>query len=402
MKTAFRVLAIFVALVFTAGLSYMAVAGALLRNQAMEQPEANDNPASLGEVAAKVAEAETYLDAFFIEETDPTALGDAAVSGMIEATGDRWSYYISAEEYDSHMESVNNAYVGIGVTILWNEEEGGFEISSVTAGGPAERADVRVGDILILVEDQDVGELGQDGTVAMVRGEEGTTVNMTFRRNGQILNKDVLRESIETVVVTDRMLDGQIGLITIENFDANSSLRTLQAIERLVGDGAKSLIFDVRNNPGGLKTELITLLDYLLPEGPLFYSYYYNGKSDVDLSDASCLEIPMVVLVNENSYSAAEFFAAALQEYDWAQVVGTQTVGKGYMQNTFRLTDGSAMAISTGRYCTPNGVSLAGIGITPDHIVELDEESETLLYYDRLEQADDAQLQTAIALLSGG
>lgn len=398
MKTAFRVLAVFAALIFVAGLSYLAVAGMVLQNQAPKQESQDD----LGAVAAKVAEAETYLDTFFVEDPDPTALGDAAVSGMIEATGDRWSYYISAAEYQAHMENVNNAYVGIGVTIRWNEEEAGFEITSVTAGGPAERADVRVGDILILVEDQNVAELGQDGTVSLVRGEEGTTVNMTFRRGGQVLNKDVLRESIETVVVTSEMLDGQIGLITIENFDANSSLRAIQAVERLVGDGAKSLIFDVRNNPGGLKSELIELLDYLLPEGPVFYSYYYNGESDVDMSDASCLEIPTVVLVNADSYSAAEFFAAALQEYGWAEIVGTQTVGKGYMQNTFRLSDGSAMAISTGRYCTPNGVSLAGVGITPDHIVELDEEAAAQLYYGLLDKSDDAQLQKAIALLTGG
>ncbi len=402
MKTAFRVLAIFAALVFVAGLSYLAVASAMLQNQAMQQGSQDDGSAALGDVAAKVAEAETYLDTFFIEDPDLTALGDAAVSGMIEATGDRWSYYISAADYQAHMESVNNAYVGIGVTIRWNEEEAGFEITSVTEGGPAERAGIQVGDILILVEDQDVGELGQDGTVSVVRGEEGTTVNMTFRRGDQVLNKDVLRESIETVVVTYEMLNGQIGLITIENFDANSALRAMQAVESLVGDGAQSLIFDVRNNPGGLKTELITLLDYLLPEGPLFYSYYYNGESEVDMSDASCLEIPTVVLVNEDSYSAAEFFAAALQEYDWAEIVGTQTVGKGYMQNTFRLTDGSAMAISTGRYCTPNGVSLAGVGITPDHVVELNEEAAAQLYYGLLEQADDAQLQAAIALLNGG
>jgi carboxyl-terminal processing protease len=272
---------------------------------------------------------------------------------------------------------------------------------SVTAGGPAETAGVQVGDILLFVDGESVEDLGLDGTKSAVRGEEGTSVTLTFRRAGETFDLSVTRASIETVVVSYEMLDDQIGLITIENFDTNCAKRAMQAIETLIGEGAQSLIFDVRYNPGGMKTELVELLDYLLPEGPLFYSYYYDGTSDVDYSDASYLDIPMAVLVNADSYSAAEFFAAALQEYGAAEVVGVQTCGKGYFQNTFRLSDGSAMAISTGRYCTPNGVSLAGVGITPDVVVELTEEQDYLLYYGQLDHAEDDQLQAAIALLTG-
>ncbi len=397
MKTVFRVFAVFAALAFTTALSCLVISGTGTAAADDGATAAVSDP-----VSGKVAEAKAYLDRFFIEETDDTALGDAAVSAMIEATGDRWSYYISADEYAAYRENLENAYVGIGVTIQWNEEASGFEIMSVTEGGPAEEAGVQVGDILIAVEGQSTANLTSDETSDLVRGEEGTAVSLTFRRDGQTLELSVMRASIETVVVSYEMLDNQIGLITIENFDMNCALRAMQAAEALVGQGAEGLIFDVRNNPGGLKSELVELLDYLLPEGPLFYSYYYDGTSDVDYSDETCLEIPMVVLVNENSYSAAEFFAAALQEYDWAEVVGTQTSGKGYFQNTFQLSDGSAIAISTGRYCTPNGVSLAGVGITPDQIVELDEESTVLLYYDQLSHEDDAQLQAAIALLTGG
>ncbi len=402
MKSAFRVLAVFIVLVFTAALSYLLVANAVLSNQ-LEQATTNTvQTVEQGEVAEKIAEAEQYLDTFFVEEPDKTVLGDAAVSAMIEATGDRWSYYVSAAEYEAYMETVNNAYVGIGVTISWSEEGLGYEIMSVTAGGPADAAGIQVGDILTEVEGQNVGDLGLDGTKNTVRGQEGTSVHLTLRRDGQVYDVDVMRASIETIVVSYEMLEDNIGLITIENFDANSAHYAKLAVESLVGDGAESLIFDVRNNPGGLKTELISLLDYLLPEGPLFYSYHYNGASNVDYSDASCVKIPMVVLVNENSYSAAEFFAAALWEYDYAKVVGTQTSGKGYFQNTFQLTDGSALVISTGKYCTPNGVSLAGIGITPDEVVELSDEEFLLLYYDQLEREEDDQLQAAIALLSGG
>jgi carboxyl-terminal processing protease len=397
MKAVFRTLAVFVSLAFVVTLSYFALASTAAGSQTTTQTTSASN----GAVADKVAEAEAYLDHYFVEDTDDTALGDAAVSAMIEATGDRWSYYISAEDYQAYLENMNNAYVGIGVTIQWNEDEAGYEIMSVTAGGPAETAGVQAGDILLFVDGESVEDLGLDGTKSAVRGEEGTSVTLTFRRAGETFDLSVTRASIETVVVSYEMLDDQIGLITIENFDTNCAKRAMQAIETLIGEGAQSLIFDVRYNPGGMKTELVELLDYLLPEGPLFYSYYYDGTSDVDYSDASYLDIPMAVLVNADSYSAAEFFAAALQEYGAAEVVGVQTCGKGYFQNTFRLSDGSAMAISTGRYCTPNGVSLAGVGITPDVVVELTEEQDYLLYYGQLDHAEDDQLQAAIALLTG-
>lgn len=393
MKAVYRTLAVFAALVFVAGLGYFAAFGAL----SAQQVTPDETP--LGAVAAKVAEAETLIDSYFVGETDETLLGDGAVEGLIDAMGDRWSYYISAEEYQQYRENMDNAYVGIGVTIQRSEDDSGYEIKSVTAGGPAEEAGVQVGDILIAAAGESLAELDLTATKALVRGTEGTFVTLTFRRNGEELTLEVERRSIETQVVSYELLDDGIGLITIENFDTNCARDAKIAVEKLVGNGAQGLIFDVRYNPGGMKTELCDLLDYLLPEGPLFYSYYYDGSSDVVYSDASCIDLPMAVLVNADSYSAAEFFAAALQEYGAAQVVGTATVGKGYFQNTFRLSDGSAMAISTGRYCTPNGVSLAGVGITPDLTVELEAEEEAMLYYGALAHEDDAQLQAAIALL---
>ena len=163
--------------------------------------------------------------------------------------------------------------------------------------------------------------------------------------------------------------------------------------------GATGLIFDVRNNPGGYKHELVDILDYLLPEGPLFRSVDYSGKENVDMSDASFLDMPMAVLVNYSSYSAAEFFAAALQEYEAAVIVGEQTYGKGRFQTVFNLSDGSAINISIGQYTTPNGVSLVGQGITPDYVVEFTDQQKADLYYNRLDKADDDQLQKAIEVL---
>lgn len=207
------------------------------------------------------------------------------------------------------------------------------------------------------------------------------------------------RRTIEQIAAEGTMLDGNVGYVKIENFDKNSADHTIAAIKTLIDEGAESLLFDVRNNPGGYKDELVEVLDYLLPEGVLFRMVYYNGEETVDESDADCVTLPMAVLVNSESYSAAEFFAAALQEYGVAEVVGTQTSGKGYFQNTYRLSDGSAVALSSGTYYTPNGVSLANVGITPDLMVEMEDEDFAALYYDQLEPADDNQLQAALDLL---
>ena len=198
------------------------------------------------------------------------------------------------------------------------------------------------------------------------------------------------------------MLEDNIGLVTIENFDLRCAEESIAAIEALLAQGAESLIFDVRNNPGGYKTEMVELLDYLLPEGVLFRAEDYRGVEEVDESDADCLEIPMAVVVTLNSYSAAEFFAAALSEYEAAVVVGEKTFGKGYFQNTFPLPDGSAVNLSIGKYCTPKGVSLADVGLAPDVSAPVDEETAARIYYDLLDPMEDPQILAAINALKKG
>jgi len=195
------------------------------------------------------------------------------------------------------------------------------------------------------------------------------------------------------------MLEDNIGLVTIVNFDARCFDESKAAIEQLLKEGATALIFDVRNNPGGYKDEMVKLLDYLLPEGVLFRSEDYRGKVQIDESGADHLDIPMAVLVNGYSYSAAEFFAAALMEYDAATVVGQKTYGKGYFQTTIYLNDGSAVGLSIGKYTTPEGKSLAGVGIIPDIVVEVDEETDAAIYAGILEPEHDPQIQAAVNAL---
>lgn len=345
---------------------------------------------------AKTAEIGAYLDRFFIDDYDEDTLADAAASAMVEATGDRWSYYLTAEEKSSYDEQMRNAYVGIGVTITVQEELGGMRIEAVTADGPAEEAGLLTGDIITEVEGEKTLDLGMTGTRTKVRGEEGTFVTLTILRGEESFPVSVERRSIQTPVATYEMLDGQIGYIKIANFDTRCAEETNAAMDELIAQDAQALIFDVRNNGGGYKNELVKVLDKILPEGILFQSEDYQGSKQIDRSDADCIDLPMAVLVNQDSYSAAEFFAAAIQEYDWGTVVGTKTVGKGNFQTAFTLSDGSMLNLSIGKYYTPQGRSLTDTGVIPDIEITLSDEDDAKLYYGQLEKADDAQLQAAI------
>lgn len=349
---------------------------------------------------SKLMELEDLIHERFIGEADSAEMEDGAAAGMVAALGDRWSYYIPADEYAAHMEQMQNAYVGIGVTITTEFVNDGVEVLQVEPNGGAKAAGILVGDIILSVEDQSIAQIGIDAAKDLIRGEENTQVKLTILRGEQKLDLQVMRQVIEVQVASGQMLEGNIGLVKINNFDERCADETLAAVEQLLDQGAEKLIFDVRFNPGGYKTELVEVLDYLLPEGALFRSLHYTGKETVDESDADCLEMPMAVLINGSSYSAAEFFAAALNEYDWAVVVGEPTVGKSYFQNTIQLKDGSAVGLSVGKYFTPNGVSLADEGgLQPEVKVEVDEETAAKIYSGELDPKEDPQILAAIEAL---
>ena len=353
----------------------------------------------IGLKPSKLDQLETLIEEKFIGESDPEKLADAAANAMVKATGDRWSYYIPASEYESYREQTENAYVGVGMTIQNTEDASGFLIIDVVPEGPAAQAGIQIKDLLIRVEDTDIRSLTAAEVRDLVKGTEGTSVSLTVFRQGTNETITVQRRKVETPVATFEMLNGNIGLVTIENFDERCAAESIEAIETLLKNGAEKLIFDVRHNPGGFASELVELLDYLLPEGELFRTVRYDGQEHVDTSDADCLEVPMAVLVNASSYSAAEFFAAALREYEAAVVVGEQTVGKGYFQSTYQLADGSAVALSIGKYFTPKGVSLAETGVTPDVVVMVQEEEAEAIYYGTLTPEEDPQIQAAIKAL---
>lgn len=390
---------IVLAVVLTAAVVFGATFGVMYaRNKALEA-KVEELSATNGE-NRKLSELRGLIDQVYIGEIDEDYMTECLCAAMVEGIDDEWSYYISAEDYAAFVENQTNSYVGIGITIrLIEETDPGFTIIEISPDSPAEKAGLKPGDILIGVGGQSAIEIGMDETKNLVRGEAGTDVTVKFLIDGEEKDITMKRASVKSVNVTYELLEDQIGYVHIKNFEQDCAKDSIAAIEDLRLQGAQSLIFDVRFNPGGMKNELVMLLDYLLPEGVIFRSERYDGTSDTDTSDANYLDMPMCVLVNVDSYSAAEFFAAALQEYGAATIVGTQTYGKGYFQQCLRLSDGSAVNISTGKYFTPNGVSLAGVGITPDKVVEISDDDYLAVYLGSIEHKDDIQLQTAIDVL---
>ena len=346
---------------------------------------------------SKIEEIKAVIDDYFIGDADMTKAEDAAAAAMIKALGDKWSYYISAEDYASHMENKNNAFVGIGITITVREDGTGEDIIEVKPGSSAQEAGILPGDVLIKVDGASIAGMDSEQVAALVRGEEGTSLTVTVLRNGGEMEFTMKRQTIRVAVATGELLPGNIGLVKIVNFNANCAKETIAAVKELQEQGADKLIFDVRNNPGGYVDEMIQVLDFLLPEGVLYRDLDCYGNEGEEKSDKACLELPMAVLVNGNSYSAAEFFAACLQEKDWATVVGENTTGKGHYQNTIRLDDGSAVNLSTGKYFTPSGVNLTETGgIVPDIIEAVDKETAALIYAGAVPAAEDPQIQAAV------
>lgn len=316
---------------------------------------------------SKLERLSAVIDRQFIGDADVTRMEDAAAEAMIGALGDRWSYYISAEEYASHLDRQSNSYVGIGVTVQKEANDKGIEIVAVNPDGPAAEAGILMGDIITHADGTFLGDLTLSAGKSLIIGEKNTKVVLTVLRGEETLEVTVTRKVIHSRTAEGVMLTDDTGYVVITNFHEGAGTETVEEVEKLLEQGAEKLIFDVRNNPGGYVHEMVYALDYLLPEGPLFRSVNYNGAESVDASDADCLDLPMAVLINGNTYSAAEFFAAALSEYDWAVTVGEPTCGKGYYQTTIQLGDGSAVQLSTGAYTTPNGVNLTEVGgLKPD------------------------------------
>lgn len=333
------------------------------------------------EQALKYLEVKSVLDKYYVGDVDEDAVSAAAFSAMVQALGDKWSYYMSPAEYQSYQLYSENQYVGIGVTIEADESTGGYRVSGVKIGSPAETAGILTGEIILAVDEESVIGLKTNEVRNLITAKLDESVAITLKRlDGNEAKVTVDCRVVYSDPVISEMKSGNVGYIRIDNFQTGAAKNAIAAIEDLISRGAIGFVFDVRSNPGGLLSELIDLLDYLLPSGDIFVSVNEANVESVTKSDNVCLSMPMAVLVNGNSYSAAEFFAAALSEYSWATTVGERTTGKARSQITLELSDGSAVHISSNKYLTPNRVDLSEQGgLRPDIEIELGETGDAQL-----------------------
>ena len=358
--------------------------------------------AALGSDGITLLQANRLITEKFVGDYDETAHREATLEAMVDSLGDRWSYYLTPQEYQQVQDTRSNSYVGIGITVSRDEPDG-LLILSVTQGGPAQEAGLTAGEIIRAVDGTPVTEETREDCVTAIKGAEGTTVRLEVEgTDGLCRTVEVERRTVRGITAAWEMVAGNVGLITIQNFYSGTADLVRQGVEELTAQGAEALVLDVRNNPGGYVTELTEILDLLLPEGDIFISRSYDGKEKVYTSDEACVDLPLAVLVNGDSYSAAEFLAAQLRESAGAVVAGTRTCGKGYSQMLYRLYDGSAIGLSTARYYTGGGESLIGVGLEPDPAVELTEEAKARLLVGELPYEEDLQLQAAIKALDLG
>lgn len=316
---------------------------------------------------------DTFVRDNYFGEINENQLSDGILKGYISGLDDKYSRYLTADEYLSEQSDDSGELVGLGLTLA-QDESGYIRISEILADSPAAETGLIEGDLITNIDGIDVIEAGFDDAVDAMRGTEGSTVELTIRRDGIDTVYSFTRRAINVVSVTGEMLGGYIGYIKITGFKKNTPEQFLETLERLTTNGAQYLIFDVRDNGGGLVSALEECLDPLLPEGVVATAEYKDGHSEtVVYSDESELDLPMVVLVNEKTASSAELFAAALRDFGKASLVGMQTFGKGVMQSTTPFENGGAIVLTIAQYKTPFSPCYDGVGLTPDYRVENEE-----------------------------
>lgn len=325
-------------------------------------------------------------------------------SGYVYSLQDPYSVYYTAEEYESLMESNEGEYCGIGVMVSQNAYTGLVTVVKVFKGAPAEEAGMLPGDIITAVSGVDINGMDLSLVVSdYIKGEEGTEVSLTVFRESidDYVDLTVRREIVQHPTVEYEMLDGNIGYIYLSAFEEVSTKQFKAAVDDLEKKGMENLILDLRNNGGGVVTAAKAIADYLLPDGMTMVSFKGKGVSDSTYKseDGHEVDIPIVVLTNEQSASAAEVLTGALKDNDLATIVGMKTFGKGIAQGVFEIPDGSALKLTTAYYYVPSGECIHEVGIEPDVEVDLKEELKSMI---EIPKEDDNQLQAAIDVLEDG
>lgn len=352
---------------------------------------------SVEDKAGKLAD---LIDQYYYEDIDQDALVEGMYAGMVEGLGDPYSTYFTAEQYASFNESTTGVYSGIGTVLTQDMDTKVVTILHVYPGTPAEEAGVKDGDVIVKVDEVEGDSMELSELANHIKGEEGTTVHLELLRSGEKehVQVDVERRKIEVPTVQSQMLEGNVGLIQISEFSDSTPEQFDEEIQQLQDQGMTAMIVDLRDNPGGVLQSVCTMLDKILPEGLVVYTEdKYGNRSDYK-SDASCMDIPMAVLINENSASASEIFAGAIKDYGYGTLIGTTSYGKGIVQTIIPLDDGSALKVTLAKYYTPKGNYIHEVGIDPDIELEYEYQNEEDTTYDPMH---DNQVLKALEVLKG-
>jgi carboxyl-terminal processing protease len=353
-------------------------------------------------IVAKFNKVRSILKNEYYENVDENKLLEGAIAGMADSLGDPYTAYYTKEEWKMYSESITGSYVGIGVSISLGEDNL-VTIVEPFEGSPAEEAGMKKGDKIIRVDGKDVrGVKDGDAVVNMIRGPENTKVKITVYRpsNGEMLEFDLTRKKIKIANIKSRMLEDNIGYIRIVKFDSEINRYFNEHLNKLISNGMKALVIDVRDNPGGYYDQVVAICDRLLPEGTIVYTEDKYKRQDVKKSDAKELGMPIAVLINGNSASASEILAGAIKDHKKGTLVGTKTFGKGLVQASSTLDDGSGLKVTIARYFTPSGVCIHGAGIMPDIEIDVPEEYKDSPISD-IPPEKDIQLKAAVENLKG-
>ncbi len=370
-----------------------------VRLEAEEDGQATLKNEDFKQIVDKLTFLEMLVDNYYLEGVDPKVYADGIYKGFIGSLNDPYSTYYTAEEYKALMESSSGVYHGIGATVSQNVKTGVITIVKPFKTGPAYEAGLLPGDIIYMVEGEEVTGVDLTEVVSKMKGEEGTKVRISILREGETkpMEFTITRRQIEVPTIDYQMLEDNIGYIEISEFDEITVTQFKEAVDKLEAKGMKGLVIDVRNNPGGLLEAVCKMLDRLLPKGLLVYTEdKYGNRVEEMAEDSQKLKVPLAVIINGNSASASEIFAGAVQDYGIGTIVGTTSFGKGIVQKVIPLTDGTAVKLTISKYFTPKGRNIHGTGITPDVEVELNEE---LLKEIEIPQEKDNQLQKAIEVV---
>ena len=352
---------------------------------------------NLSQVKKKTGEIEELINAYYLDEIDGQKVEDTMYTGMVAGLEDPYSVYYSKEELESMEESISGAYSGIGATLTQDPDTGELSVVSCFDGTPAQEAGLQPGDVITGWNGKSVEGIELSELVSKIKTDPEEQLTLEIERDGENLEVELTRREVQIPTVEYEMLDNQIGYIRLVEFDEVTADQFKEALEDLENQNMEKLIIDVRNNPGGVLQVVCDMLDQLLPEGLIVYTEDKNGNRKEYTSDEEHqFTKPLAVLANENSASASEIFAGAIQDYGIGTIVGTTTFGKGIVQRTFYLSDGTGVKLTVAKYYTPKGHDIHKKGITPDVEIELDEE---LKNQSSISHEEDNQLQKAIEVL---